>query len=257
VKCALQNEKSLSQSTQFDSDYFFAQNYVIKPLNAIFCLLIVSKNTKNVNVMGVINKIYFAVYNYQIVYFLAKVMKNKVFYQNNGVSGIKRRDISRMDNYVFKRDYSRDDEFDNESEVTAEDLLPSSMVRDYLKFHTEFMRRLPKIIVQKDKETFERVVPKLNRLAKLLNGTIEATVDYEKWDSHIILTMPMFELVRDEEREIFADVIQNSHCFNITTTEDGKVRMYILINYFEEIMPGDWESMNKIADDVILDMDEE
>lgn len=162
-----------------------------------------------------------------------------------------------MENYVFKKDYSIDRDCDEKKEATAEDLVPSAMIREYIKFHTEFMRRLPKIVVKKDKETFERVVPKLNKLAQILKGSIEATVDYEKWDSHIIMTFPFFEVTRDEERELFADIMKNCHNFNVTTTEDGKVRIYILINYFEEIMPNDWDAVNEIADDVILDMNEE
>ncbi len=162
-----------------------------------------------------------------------------------------------MENYVFKKDYSKEDDCIDEKEITAEDIVPSPIAREYIKFHNSFMRRLPKIVVQKDKETFERVVPKLNELAKLLNGTIEATIDYEKWDSHIVMTLPFFEIARDEERKLFLDIFENSNGFNITATEDGKVRIYILINYFEEIMPSSWDEMTEIADDVMLNMSDE
>lgn len=162
-----------------------------------------------------------------------------------------------MENFVFKKGYSKEDDCIDEKDVTSEDIVPSSIVREYIKFHNLFMRRLPKIVVKKDKETFERVVPKLDKFAKIFNGSIEATVDYEKWDSHIVMTLPFFEIVRDEERELFLDILKNSHGFNITTTEDGKVRIYILINYFEEIMPSNWDEMTEIADDVMLNMPEE
>ena len=53
------------------------------------------------------------------------------------------------------------------------------------------------------------------------------------------------------------DIFENSNGFNITATEDGKVRIYILINYFEEIMPSSWDEMTEIADDVMLNMSDE
>ncbi len=160
-----------------------------------------------------------------------------------------------MENYVFKKDYLKETNSRiPKDELTPEDILPSPLARDYLKFHNEFMRRLPKIVVQNDKETFERVVPKLNEFAKRLHGTIEATVDYQKWESHIIMVLPLLEFYRDSDKELFLDILKNSHGFNVTATEDGKVRLYILINYFQEIMPKDWD---EIADDVILGLSEE
>lgn len=87
-----------------------------------------------------------------------------------------------------------------------------------------------------------------------LHGTIEATVDYQKWESHIIMVLPLLEFYRDSDKGLFLDILKNSHGFNVTATEDGKVRLYILINYFQEIMPKDWD---EIAYDVILGLSEE
>ena len=162
-----------------------------------------------------------------------------------------------MENYVFKKDYSKDTDACSVDVAESDDIFSSPMIREYLKFHSAFMRKLPKIVVPKDQMTFERLVPKLDELAKKFTGTIEATVDYQQWDSHIIMTLPFFELARDEDRELFMDIAQNTHAFNITATENGNVRIYIMINYFQEIMPKDWDDLNDIADEVILDMEDE
>ena len=162
-----------------------------------------------------------------------------------------------MENYVFKKDYSKDTDACSVDVAESDDIFSSPMIREYLKFHGAFMRKLPKIVVPKDQMTFERLVPKLDELAEKFNGTIEATVDYQQWDSHIIMTLPFFELARDEDRELFMDIAQNTHAFNITATENGNVRIYIMINYFQEIMPKDWDDLNDIADEVIIDMEDE
>jgi len=161
-----------------------------------------------------------------------------------------------MEDFIFKKDYTRKRDTIPAAEATAEDILPSPVAREYLEFHTAFMRRLPKYIVPKDKETFERVLPKLNNLAKRLGGSIEAKVDYHKWLSQIVVVLPFFEIYKPEDAELFIDIFQNSHSFNVTATDDGNVRIYIMINYFNEIMPKDMNEALEIAGSIILEDDD-
>lgn len=160
-----------------------------------------------------------------------------------------------MENYIFKRDYTNQ-RIDPEN-VTAEDLAPNPLVRGYLKFYGEFMSKVPKIIVQKDKETFERLLPKLNEFAKRFDGSIEACVDYKKWYSYINVVLPFFEIATDEDAEILKDIAENAQDFCVEPTDDNMVRVHVMIHYFEDIMPNDIDELVEIAKSIIPDDTEE
>lgn len=156
-----------------------------------------------------------------------------------------------MENYVFKRDYT--EQSIAPEDITAEDLAPNPMVRSYLKFYSEFMSRVPKVIVPKDKETFDRLVPKLDEFAKKFQGTIEAGIDYKHWHSYIDLILPFFEIATKEDAELMKDIAQNAQDFCVEAHGSNSVRVHIMIHYFEDIMPNDMNELIEIAQSINLD----
>jgi len=70
------------------------------------------------------------------------------------------------------------------------------------------------------------------------------------------VVLPFFEIYKPEDAELFIDIFQNSHSFNVTATDDGNVRIYIMINYFNEIMPKDMNEALEIAGSIILEDDD-
>ena len=69
-----------------------------------------------------------------------------------------------MENYIFRRDYS--EQSVAPENITAEDLAPNPLLRSYLKFYGEFMSKVPKIIVPKDKESLMSLQKDLAALSR-------------------------------------------------------------------------------------------
>ena len=90
------------------------------------------------------------------------------------------------------------------------------------------------------------------RFAKRHHGKIHGVVDFEHWDAHIDLTLPMLEFDDSEDMPLLKDIGEKAHYCCITTQEDGKFRFHVMINYFEEIMSeeyGDYLKFETLAED--------
>lgn len=66
-------------------------------------------------------------------------------------------------------------------------------------------------------------------------------LSYEHWDAHIYITLPFFEFVHKDEMELLNDLKTKAHSLTFTVTDDGKIQLSVMINYFEEI--GDKEAV--------------
>lgn len=58
---------------------------------------------------------------------------------------------------------------------------------------------------------------------------------YEHWDAHIYITLPFFEFVHKDEKELLNDLETKAHSLTFTVTDDGKIQLSVMINYFDEI----------------------
>ena len=66
-------------------------------------------------------------------------------------------------------------------------------------------------------------------------GKMSATVDCEKWYAYIELILSFVEFTSSEELVLLRYISENVQNITISPTNDGKVRMYIQINYFDNI----------------------
>lgn len=144
-----------------------------------------------------------------------------------------------LENIVYEKDYS-DEKVRRQSAEHAlfkfeNDILDQAIEGGFFKAYSEAMNAMPKYIVPEDKAAYEDLLPRLDRFARRLGGRIRGVVDYEKWDAHIILHLPYFEITTQEEHELLSDIAKKTHLLDITGTEEGGVRVYIMINYFNEI----------------------
>ncbi len=159
-----------------------------------------------------------------------------------------------MDNIIFKRNYMGEDyDLSKNSRTDEHEPFISESAFECIQFQVEVLKRLPKIIIQKDKETFERIVPKLNNFTKAHRGIIEATIDYNQYCSYIIMLLPFMELDSKDDLTLFTDIAQNCHNLLFSVTDEGLLRVYILINYFDEIEVEDKE-LAKIILEVAQEM---
>ena len=140
-----------------------------------------------------------------------------------------------MKNEIYEADYTAERKPDEPNPV-----FDAAVKSGFFAKYNQMMRSIPKVIVQKDKENYEELLPKLDALAKKWHGKIRGIVDYEHWDSHIYLTLPFFEFSSDEEHLLLKELNEKAHSLTFSV-EGGMIRLSILINYFEEI--GDTEEV--------------
>ena len=147
-----------------------------------------------------------------------------------------------LENIIYERDYAEEKMkcIEKESALHTQ-IFDHAIESGFFKAYSDAMRALPKYIVPADKAAYEDLLPRLDKLASKWGGRIKGVVDYEKWESYIVLVQPFLEFTTEEEHNLLVDIATKTHIFNVTPTEDGKVRIYIMINYFAEI--GDTENL--------------
>ena len=145
-----------------------------------------------------------------------------------------------MKNEVYEADYRRNDE---PKEIPS--AFDVAVETGFFKKYNDIMRSIPKGIVAEDKKNYEELLHKLDVLAKRRGGKIRGIVSYERFDSHIYVTLPFFEFSHKEEHELLAELEAKAHSLTFTATEDGMIQLSVMINYFEEI--GDTDEVFDMA----------
>lgn len=140
-----------------------------------------------------------------------------------------------MENYYYMRDYRAQKEEAEAEDAGGQDILQKLADSGVIAAYDKFLKRMPKVVVQKDKASFERLVPKLDQLAKTHHGKIRAVVDYTKWQSNIDVYLPFFECGHAEEYDLLRDIAENTHYFVVSAAENGQTHIHIMIHYFDEI----------------------
>lgn len=149
--------------------------------------------------------------------------------------------ISMYPNYTFVRDYR-----DNKSEESVSDKKMriegiKTLCGDGLIDTSNPLYRIPKAIIPADALTFERLLPKLDKFTELGKGTIRAVIDYYMWESYFEIYLKHLEFFTEEDFLLLQDISRNTNSFTVYSTEDGGVRLWILIHYFDDIYELDKE----------------
>lgn len=135
-----------------------------------------------------------------------------------------------MKNEVYEADYRR-----KSSPKEIPGAFDIAVETGFFKTYNDIMRSIPKVIVPEDKKNYEELLQKLDALAKRRGGIIRGIVSYEKFDSHIYITLPFFEFSHEEEHKLLAELESKAHSLTFTVTDDGMIELSVMINYFEEI----------------------
>lgn len=135
-----------------------------------------------------------------------------------------------MKNEIYEADYRRSDV--PEGSTSAFDI---AVETGFFKKYNDIMRSIPKVIVPEDKKNYQELLQKLDALAKRRGGMIRGIVSYEKFDSHIYITLPFFEFSHEEEHKLLAELESKAHSLTFTVTDDGMIELSVMINYFEEL----------------------
>ncbi len=138
-----------------------------------------------------------------------------------------------MEDIIFEQDYTR---YEKTPETErAEAIFNQAIDGGCFKAFADAMDKIPKIIVQKDKENYEYLLDRLDAVAKRKHGRIRGIVDYHKWESHIEVFLPFLGFESPEDLELMKEIADKAHAVTASPYEDG-VRLYVMINYFEELM---------------------
>lgn len=83
------------------------------------------------------------------------------------------------------------------------------------------------------KAAYERILNALDHIANTFGGQIEGVVDYQNWEASIFVVLPFVEFSSVDELALLKDIASNSQTVTFTVTPEGKVRMKMLIDYFD------------------------
>lgn len=142
-----------------------------------------------------------------------------------------------MDNIIYERDY-KDEKARRDLQMNTS---ISSHVFDYvvtsgaLRPAGDAYSIMPRVINEPHKAAYERILSALDRMANVFGGQIKGVVDYKNWEASIYVVLPFVEFSSEEELELMKDIATNSQTVTFTVAPDGKIRMKVLIDYFQII----------------------
>lgn len=141
-----------------------------------------------------------------------------------------------MKNEIFERDYT-EKTTDKGTVKSSKELSIVNFAAEsgVFKAYSDAMKRVPKYIVQKDREDYENLLPRLDAYAKKLHGKIRGVIDYDDWISHITVEIPHFEACTEEEFALLSDIAAKADNVTFEAGKHGGIRLRVRINYFDEI----------------------
>lgn len=140
-------------------------------------------------------------------------------------------DPCKSEAYHFECDYSTCEPEKNE---TQNDLNAFYEKIGVVPIQDTFISQ-PKKVIPEDKKTFYQLRELLHLYALMNQGKMSATVDCDKWYAYIELILSFVEFTSAEELVLLRYISENVQNMTISPTADGKVRLYIQINYFDNI----------------------
>lgn len=158
-----------------------------------------------------------------------------------------------MDNIIYEKDYRQ--KADDEEDVRRAQILDRAISGGFFEAYSKEMDKMPKYIVPEDKANYEYLLERCERFVERFRGHIKGVVDYHKWHSEIVMTLPFAEFGDPEDRAFLAEIAEKSHSVTFEPSEDGGIRVRIFICYSDELMSADhkaYEKYNAIMDDETL-----
>ena len=139
-----------------------------------------------------------------------------------------------MENEIFERDY-RGTENKETLSPNQQKIWEYAVESGIFKAYDEAKRKIPKYVVQEDKEAYEDLLFRLDIYAKRKHGKIKGIVDYDKYEAHIYVDLPFFEACTPEDLTLLSYMGVRTHNVTFQASENGGIRLSIRINYFDEI----------------------
>lgn len=139
-----------------------------------------------------------------------------------------------MDNIIYEKDY-RQKAYDEE-DVRRAKILDQAIQGGFFEAYGKELDKIPKYIVPEDKANYEYLLQRCEEFVERFRGHIKGVIDYQKWHSEIIMTLPFAEFGDPEDRAFLAEIAEKSHSVTFEPSENGGIRVRIFICYFNELM---------------------
>lgn len=140
--------------------------------------------------------------------------------------------VKYMENIVFERDYSQDQQEDER----RTDIFERAMYGSFAKDFQSSMEKIPKVIVPEYKANYEYLLRVCDDLARQWGGSVRGVVDYQHWDAKIDLDLPLVEFANPKDLQLLCDMAEKSHTISFQPNESGGINIHIFNLYFEELM---------------------
>lgn len=140
-----------------------------------------------------------------------------------------------MDDIIFERDYHEEHEQQNKNNPAFQ-IYDRAVNGTFFKDFNDAMDTIPKIIVPEDKANYEYLLNRCDELAHRLGGKVRGIVDFHHWSANIDVTLPFFEFGSPDELEFMKEISEKADYVLFEPEKDGKMRMHIMVNYFEDLM---------------------
>lgn len=141
-----------------------------------------------------------------------------------------------MENEVYEKDYRADWEQRYPEETRKNIERVGSMIKEsgIMQAIGEYYDSLPKAIDPVRQEDYKYLLNKLDALAEREGGMIRGEISLTNWEATIVVQLPFFEMTNDEELLLLKELSERCDMLNITSTDDGGIRLYVFFRYFFE-----------------------
>ena len=99
----------------------------------------------------------------------------------------------------------------------------------------ERIHELPHVLNPIKKAAYEKCLVVLEKYAAQWGGYIKGTVSYQSYDASIELELPFHEFIETENMDDLRFIAQNARYVVFTPIEEGRIKMVLRFDYFEEV----------------------
>ena len=99
----------------------------------------------------------------------------------------------------------------------------------------ERIHELPHVLNPIKKAAYEKCLVVLEKYAAQWGGYIKGTVSYQSYDASIELDLPFHEFIETENMDDLRFIAQNARYVVFTPIEEGRIKMVLRFDYFEEV----------------------
>ena len=137
---------------------------------------------------------------------------------------------------VLRRDYTYIYNEDREDNRAANDFWDAVCESSKLREAFELHRSVPRMINPSHQNVFTYMVKEADAFARDFGGTIEASIDYDRYKAEIKLLLPFFDMTQKREKFFFMKAMALTDSIDVTPAADNEnINMTLNFKYFTEL----------------------